>query len=489
MDFMEMNLNIKELQTRLGLSNAQFAQKLGVHVPSIRAYKAGRRKPGPETLAKLLKLSHQEDKTNFASDVGNIAAGSTLEPVADPPAAPDLDATKNRYAIGLPQRFQRIIPGAEREAQSVLDTLGIEALSPMIPLRVSETKVLWAVWCLYLVDVARKLLDGHNAHNRVVKASSVARYAGRMRPGGGWLQAGDPIKLGMDCALYDGQTRLKAAVVVGDPFVALTILGADVETFRVTDQGVTRTVEQRFQSQGSSFPDKRAKLVVLFHRFEASVNGSDWIMDPKTSFLFDGTMAHRINEHYKSEMDEALDFVHGLRWGIGDSALPKHVAAFFYVLAARTNRSVAQHFIRRIVEGGTTSTALTKARDQLTRRAVQAAKSEDTTFLRETTGAQTKILILAWNSQARPSEKNGMTGVHLTDNNPGVSVIDRLRSLAVPGPKSIEIALTETDSSKVQQIMDRGKQAGERLADKLRAVVVDKHGELRARAKRLLAGV
>jgi DNA-binding transcriptional regulator YiaG len=52
--------DIRALRIRLGLTQAQFAERLGVHKVSISAWEMGKRRPNEECLAKLARLAAEE---------------------------------------------------------------------------------------------------------------------------------------------------------------------------------------------------------------------------------------------------------------------------------------------------------------------------------------------------------------------------------------------------------------------------------------------
>ena len=61
----EISKLIKKLRSRLGLTQEQFAQKVGVTFPTINNWERGTRKPHPFLLKRLLEMAEESGLKNI----------------------------------------------------------------------------------------------------------------------------------------------------------------------------------------------------------------------------------------------------------------------------------------------------------------------------------------------------------------------------------------------------------------------------------------
>lgn len=87
---------------------------------------------------------------------------------------------------------------------------------------------------------AERLLD-QNTRNRNVKIDREKNYAGQMR-NGDWRVDGNPIRVGHDGVLLDGQHRLYAIVESGTTQTVLLVTGLEPASMVAIDTGVSRSL-------------------------------------------------------------------------------------------------------------------------------------------------------------------------------------------------------------------------------------------------------
>lgn len=106
---------------------------------------------------------------------------------------------------------------------------------------------------------AEELLE-NNSGNRKLSPSSVARYAAAMRKGD-WKTSPEPLIFSPSGRLMNGQTRLHAIKVTGEPQKFLFIFGVADDVFSVLDRGRPRTL-----SDAHGVDKKTAEIARLLAR-------------------------------------------------------------------------------------------------------------------------------------------------------------------------------------------------------------------------------
>lgn len=96
--------------------------------------------------------------------------------------------------------------------------------------------------------------------NRPYSQVTVDRYATEMRKGA-WRLNGEPIIIGENGELLDGQHRIAAALEVGMPLTVLVVEGVPMDAFKSMGQGRVRTVDQFLTLAGET--DSKLLLAIL----------------------------------------------------------------------------------------------------------------------------------------------------------------------------------------------------------------------------------
>lgn len=98
-------------------------------------------------------------------------------------------------------------------------------------------------------EKAREYLQ-RNARNRKLSRHTIEAYAGDMRAGR-WLFTGDPIQFDAGGNLINGQHRLSAIVMSGEPQRMMVIRGLPTQAISHLDQGRKRTVSDILSIEGA----------------------------------------------------------------------------------------------------------------------------------------------------------------------------------------------------------------------------------------------
>lgn len=386
-----------------------------------------------------------------------------------------------RFAIGLEKWRGNALPtGAVQEFKQTISSLKIKPLSAPTPLVGDEKRVMWLFWAVLSVECMQHIINHHNEHNRAVGVSHAARYAEKMR-GDNWAINGATIVLSDGADLLDGQNRLKGAIAVGEPLVAPICLGIPHIAFKTIDDTFVRTIVHRLQTAGRPFASVRAYALVLLHRLERSKIDKIDHFENMDALRFDGVSAFGLDEHYEKRLDPAIDFVHGLRWGIGSKAFAKHTAAFMLVILSDISPDAARNFIRLIVEGGADHhTAPAFVRERLMKA---AQKTMTPAEAKRKIAQQIKLVANAWNSYAWHKAKTS----HTFKSNAGESVVECItKGLQPVTSVALEEARAKTPPDMVYSIMERAAAIKRKNLDQQRAATSDRDGVAVMRIKTTL---
>jgi hypothetical protein len=122
---------------------------------------------------------------------------------------------------------------------------------------------------------ATRLLEG-NKGNRRLSENNVMFFKQQMLKGE-WQLTGDPIKIGKDGRLLDGQHRLEALVKYGKPVEMFVAEGLDNKVFTVIDTGKSRSASDVLSTQGfknSPALSGTVKYILLFNKGHFGNQGS-----------------------------------------------------------------------------------------------------------------------------------------------------------------------------------------------------------------------
>jgi hypothetical protein len=113
---------------------------------------------------------------------------------------------------------------------------------------------------------ARKLLLEANTHNRKLVEKRVIQLVLAMQSGD-WMFNGDPIRIGADGVLYDGQHRLAAIERANTPQQMVVVRGLQTGTQETIDVGAKRTIADMLKLRGEKDVNRLAaitRMVMLY---------------------------------------------------------------------------------------------------------------------------------------------------------------------------------------------------------------------------------
>lgn len=114
---------------------------------------------------------------------------------------------------------------------------------------------------------ARHILDHHNERNRHPKVHRIAGYAEDLKTGQ-WKFNAQPIQLGWDGTLLDGQNRLKACVAADQPIDVVLVTGQDPEVVDTIDRGSARSIGDHLAMRGRTNPNVLAAALKIVWLYE-----------------------------------------------------------------------------------------------------------------------------------------------------------------------------------------------------------------------------
>lgn len=121
--------------------------------------------------------------------------------------------------------------------------------------------------CTITPSEAASLL-ARNTNNRKLRLPTVEKYARDMREGR-WRLTYDPVRIGLDGALFDGQHRLTACVESGCSFETLVVWGLVPEDFTVLDTGASRSLSDVLRWRGEICVSELAATISWCLKYEA----------------------------------------------------------------------------------------------------------------------------------------------------------------------------------------------------------------------------
>jgi len=196
-------------------------------------------------------------------------------------------------------------------------------------------------------DEAHDLL-GRNTNNRPMKHNAVERYAQDMLLGR-WLMAGEPIKVGWDGVLLDGQNRLAAVLKVCEERPGFTVPmvlveGLEPESQDVMDTGVGRSAADQLIRGGAGYASCIAATTRLVLQFD-SENG---LLGPRL-----GASNIEVIQFARAhpELEEQAHRAYQLRAMEGLSFPSVFAAALHIIERAGSDEAVVEEFFRQVSTG------------------------------------------------------------------------------------------------------------------------------------------
>lgn len=245
------------------------------------------------------------------------------------------------------------IPNEKAEAAKLakfIKKVGIRPLNAATSVLCDDGGVFWQFVAEFTPAAMELLIKQYNEHNRVVGADRSKQYALDMN-NNNWGFTGEPILFSRDGELLDGQNRLNAGRAYGRPLVFAVGFGVEPSAIRFMGRHFVRSNAHQGQAEGWSYNTVRTPTLGLLHRFERSIGAEkDYLEENGTGVRVGGARHEQLNSHYGQELDDALAFIHGLRWGIGRNVLPKHIATFMFMLMGRQSIEAARYFMLSLAD-------------------------------------------------------------------------------------------------------------------------------------------
>lgn len=402
----------------------------------------------PEEVVGKKAAKKQRDKrgSSLKDIVGNLA----------PPPPADKDTVKRVH--GTPIWNGMKIPNQKEEEAKLakfIATVGIKQLSPASGVLCDNGKVYWQFVAEFPPKAMTYIVKKLNEHNRQVGHDRGVQYGLDMKADN-WGWTGVPILFSENGDLLDGQNRMLAGRAYGKPLVFSVGFGLSPTAIKFIDRGRGRDNRQQGQAEGWSYNHTRSLVLGLLHRYDKSQDGVDNLQAPTPgSSRFGGQRNEDLNRHYSAELTPALEFIHGLRWGIGRNALPKHIGTFLFMFMSRVSPEAARYFMLALADGTHTMSGspiyavrhrLTKLsgdrnkepgrHKNLVKEAIGVGDS-DVQIARGTDALIMRFVICAWNSFC--AGKKNTTG-NFRVSQDGVTTAGMLANLGTPCPNALEEA-------------------------------------------------
>jgi|APSaa5957512576_1039674.scaffolds.fasta_scaffold44889_2 hypothetical protein len=196
-------------------------------------------------------------------------------------------------------------------------------------------------------EVAKALLD-KNINNRNITQSHLALIKSEILSGN-WQYNGQPIIIGEDGRLLDGQHRLTAVVETGIPIDTAVIRGIADDAFVTIDTGKVRGGADVLSIAGSKYGSHIASAIrKIIEKFGGSKKCQ-------------GRYAHKIAnsdylayyERYGRELTDLFDLTHS--WVLHGNRLISESDAMAFIILARDEHNNIYNFLEEIITGRTIS--------------------------------------------------------------------------------------------------------------------------------------
>ena len=361
--------------------------------------------------------------------------------------------------LGNPVDNGMRIPNMKEESAKLANfirSVGLKPIGPQAPVLCDDGNVIWHFVATFPHKSPSIIIKSRNEHNREVGAKKAVKY-GRDMATGKWRFTGEPIIFSRDGDLLDGQNRMNALRGFYEKFPDrdllqfLVVLGMNPRVSTHMGRPYMRTNEHQNQVEGRSYSHVRTPTMNLIHRLEMSGKageGHDYLEEIASDGVLKSSRQTELNDLYDKEVESALEFVHGLNWGIGTKALAKHIGTFMLMLMTRKSPEAARYFTHSLADAtfALPGTPVYALRDRLKDFAVDKAtgKHEATVvkyvnkgnaasqIARGADALVMRYIASAWNSFC--AGRGGVRQIKASSE----STAQILNSLAVPGPKAIE---------------------------------------------------
>lgn len=378
-------------------SNSDIAEAIGVNTNSIYNWTSGRVAVRESSIAKLEEALAKYGRAAGAKtksspvNTGSIRHVLGVSGETEVKFVPDNEAA---IVVWTPVPYKGDISkhpafrAAKEKLQAFLAATGIDPISPLSPVLTSDGTIVWLFVGIFPHKAPKTIIRTRNELNRFGSDTLAVKYATFMG-NNNWASTFEPIIFDADGNIMDGQNRMFATRLHYEKHPKAPLFAYNV-VFGVTPanscymgRGKKRTNKDQNDIEGRSFSSVRTRVLVLLHRLEVSVANEthDYLEESggtNSGTQLEGFHQTKLNNTYGVELDAALDFCHGLQWGIGSKYLPKHIAAFMYLLFARKSVEAARYFVKSVIDGSFTSSATStqSVREQLLRFGVDRTNKQ-----------------------------------------------------------------------------------------------------------------
>jgi hypothetical protein len=173
-------------------------------------------------------------------------------------------------------------------------------------------------------ELAEEWLELNIADNRLVRKTTVEKYALYMRSGE-WLMTGQPIIFNNGC-LIDGQHRLHACIKASTSFQSLVVWNVDANAFEYLDHGLRRNMADALRSRNHANVNTLAAIVRLVVTYERGFT---------QTFMVE---RHVTQQDLLSEIEaniETYSMAASVGWRAGDNGFNQSGAGAAYVLLTK----------------------------------------------------------------------------------------------------------------------------------------------------------
>ena len=186
-------------------------------------------------------------------------------------------------------------------------------------------------------DMARDMMR-KNTHNRPIKRNHLA-FLIREMVEGRWKMNGDPIRIGKDGSLIDGQHRLVAIIQTGISINTVLMTGMDLDVFETIDSGASRSHGDTLAVAGqSNSRNLSAALIVV-----------DELLAGKTDFKRTKKIS---NAEILVLMEKHVAIKNSLHWARPTrNIVPYSVSVALHYLFSQTSPEKADSFFEKIRDG------------------------------------------------------------------------------------------------------------------------------------------
>lgn len=187
---------------------------------------------------------------------------------------------------------------------------------------------------LITVDIARAMLE-KNIGNRPLDRKHVIFLANEMLEGR-WKKNGDTICFSKDGMLLDGQHRLSAIIMLGEPVSMLVVRGLNPEVFSTKDIGKKRTPADTLAVMGEINCKKTASALSVLERYMSGRMNSG-------SRLRTTQIAELLSKY--PDIRESVAFCEYT------PLLPASSLVACHYLFSQKDREAADKFVRKMIDG------------------------------------------------------------------------------------------------------------------------------------------